>query len=226
MKTLFHRFATAATVAALVAPTVAQAQVTTYTSLATWTAAVASVGIDTYNDLPGASVPSPLNRTAGAYNYVASVTAATGVSTAFFPAGTAGDRWLSTDAALATIVYNGFGSSVRGLGGFFFGSDVAGAFVSGTTLNFAATTTGGGTQNFSVLGTSTTTFFGFLASSNWTSLTVTAVQPTTGFNWSTVNDFRVAQAAPMGVIPEPSTYALMATGLVGLVGIARRRRTS
>jgi len=29
----------------------------------------------------------------------------------------------------------------------------------------------------------------------------------------------------MNVIPEPSTYALMATGLVGLVGIARRRNS-
>jgi len=27
------------------------------------------------------------------------------------------------------------------------------------------------------------------------------------------------------VIPEPSTYALMATGLVGLVGLARRRNS-
>ena len=227
MKTVLHRFATVAIVAALFAPTVAQAQVTTFNTLAAWTAAVSNVGVDTYDNLAVTSFPGPLNRTAGAYSYTASTVAPAGppVGLNFFPAGTAGDVWLSTDNALVTIRFGGFGSSVRGLGGFFFGSNSAGAFVPGVTLNLAATTTGGGTQNFSMVGVSTTSFFGFLAASDWTSLTVTAVQPAGSFNWSTVNDFRVAQAPVNTVVPEPSTYAMMATGLVGLIGIARRRRT-
>jgi len=227
MKTVLHRFATVAIVAALFAPTVSQAQVTTFNTLAAWTAAVSNVGVDTYNDLALAPVTGPLNRTAGAYSYTASTVNPPGppLSLDFFPAGTPGDVWLSTDNALVTIRYSGFGSTVRGLGGFFFGSNSAGAFIPGVTLNLAATTTGGGTQNFSVLGSSTTSFFGLVAASNWTSLTVTAVQPATAVAWSTVNDFRVAQAPVNTVVPEPSTYAMMATGLVGLVGIARRRRT-
>ncbi len=38
-------------------------------------------------------------------------------------------------------------------------------------------------------------------------------------------NFVMAQLAPGQVIPEPSTYALMATGLIGLAGFARRRRS-
>lgn len=52
--------------------------------------------------------------------------------------------------------------------------------------------------------------------------------------WSDVNDngksaelpFEVFGEVPCNVVPEPSTYALMATGLFGLVGVSRRRRSS
>jgi V8-like Glu-specific endopeptidase len=39
-------------------------------------------------------------------------------------------------------------------------------------------------------------------------------------------NFVQAQLNPNAVVPEPSTYALMATGLIGLFGVARRRRNS
>jgi hypothetical protein len=43
----------------------------------------------------------------------------------------------------------------------------------------------------------------------------------------TVQSLTLVPGAPPtpGVVPEPSTYALMATGLAGLLGVARKRRT-
>ena len=36
--------------------------------------------------------------------------------------------------------------------------------------------------------------------------------------------FEIGVATVANVVPEPSTYVLMATGLAGMIGIARRRR--
>ena len=55
---------------------------------------------------------------------------------------------------------------------------------------------------------------GFVAGVNTLEITLTGNGQTDGL----LLDGRV------NVVPEPSTYALMATGLVGLVGVARRRR--
>jgi len=46
-----------------------------------------------------------------------------------------------------------------------------------------------------------------------------------GVNGRYVFNVRNGTVEP-GVVPEPSTYVLMATGLVGVVGLARRRRTN
>jgi len=218
VKTAFRRYVAAAVVAALLVPASAKAQFTTYLTLADYLAATMNGGVDSFDDLPADEVMSPLIRTAGPHNYTVAVSG--GELPGFFPAGPGADRWLSPDDALATMVFTGFGSNVRGLGGFFFGSNQVGNFVAGTTITITAISATG-TQSFSFVGTSTGTFFGILANSAWSALTVSSVQPPSGpARWASVNDFRAAE-----VVPEPSTYVLMATGLIGVVGLARRRRS-
>mgnify|MGYP002777080246 CR=1 FL=1 len=217
--TLRRRALVAAAAVAFV-PTLAIAQTTTFTSLAAWTAALAggAQGLDTFNDLPGSARPSPLNRTAGGFSYRASVTnPVPGGSTDFFPAGTAADRWLSTDAALASIVFSNFSPGTQALGGAFFGSNILGNFQAGNIAISWVTSLGSGSVTLN--NPAVASFWGIVTTGTLTSVTVSAVQPTGSNLWPTVNDLRLGT-----VVPEPSTYALMATGLAGLAAVRRRRK--
>lgn len=206
--------------AALVtAPTVAQAQFSVHTTLASFLAAVGANGTDDYTgfSITGLTA-SPINRSAGAYNYRATTT------NGFFGAGTTGDPWLSTNVATDAITFNNFASSVRGIGGNFFGSNIAGAFLSGN-ITLTATNAGGSVTQ-TLINATTSTFLGFVSTSAITSLVVTAGSLTGSPLWPTVDNLILAEGKSASVVPEPSTYALLGTGLMFIGGIARRRKVS
>jgi hypothetical protein len=89
----------------------AQATVTVYNSLASYTAAAAGGGTDTFDDMPELSqVAGPINRSAGAINYTGTVTSG---ETSFWTAGEdPSDIWLSTNERKALVTFNGFSASV------------------------------------------------------------------------------------------------------------------
>jgi hypothetical protein len=133
------------------------------------------------------------------------------------------------DALLWTNQTNGFlriafSSAVEGVGAQI-QRDEFGAFTAtlrvfnGATLLNTFTLNGNGTFD----GDNSAIFLGAQGAS------ITAIEYETTLGDQQTNDLainRLSIRAGTTVVPEPSTYALMATGLVALVGVARRRRTA
>ena len=201
--------------------TTASASVSFFTDKALFLAAVSNPGVDTFDDVNFLdSTPSPLNRTAGAYSYVAATQGQ------FFGGNLGADPFLSTNAAIDDIIFSGFSAGVSAIGGEFFGSDVFGDFAPVGSISFLIDA-GGSESSFSISSPLTTSFFGVLSTTGLLSLTV--LSPTVdggAFFWPSANNLILAQAEDGGgtpAIPEPTTWAMLITGF-GMVGFAARRR--
>jgi hypothetical protein len=196
----------------------AQAAITVYTNQAAFLAAVSAPGVDTFTSLSiTGSTPSPISRSAGAYNYQGTVS-----TTSFFGAGTNANPWLSTNTATDTMLFNSFSGGVQAAGGNFFGSNISGGFEAGN-VTLRATDAGGSVMQ-TIVGANPTSFLGFVSDGLLTSLSISADQPAAGFLWPTVDNLTLARAAVMGPgVPEPATWAMMLAGF-GLAGSAVRRR--
>ncbi|MBL8990422.1 MAG: PEP-CTERM sorting domain-containing protein [Phycisphaerae bacterium] len=184
----------------------ASAQLTLYTSQAAFNAATTGPVVDTFDDLSPIFYSGPLVRTVGSYSY--QVNAASGL----YGAGSGSDGWMSTNSAPDGIVFNNFSPGVFAIGGFFFTSNIAGLFDPG---NITVTATdANGNLSHTVINSTTTSFVGFTSVTGIISLTVSAVQPSSGAIWPTVNDLTLA-------LPTPGAAALL--GLGGLMAVRRRR---
>ncbi len=210
-------------VAALAASTVpAQAAITVYTTLAAFNTATSAQGTDGYTGFSiTGSTPSPIVRTTSigtAYTYTATASTST-----FFGAGTTANPWLSTNLATDSILFNGFTGMPNAIGGNFFGSDIAGAFLAGDVV-LTAVDSLGATSVQTITGAQVTSFLGFVSNANIASLTISSVQTASPL-WPTVDNLVLAKRAGVvaGAVPETGTWMMMLAGF-GLVGGAMRRR--
>ena len=215
---IVSKLAPLALVAALALGGTAQAAFTVFTTQAAFNTATSAQGVDTYTGFSiTGTTGSPITRTAGVYGYTGTA------ANDFFGAGTTANPWLSTNTATDSILFNGFTNTPNAIGGNFFGSDVAGAFAAGN-ITLTAVDSLGATSTQTITGATVTSFLGFVSTGNIVSLTVTSVQPTTGFLWPTVDNLTLAKRAAAGGVPEPMTWAMMIAGF-GMVGASMRRRS-
>jgi hypothetical protein len=209
----------AAVSVALSASGAADAALTVYSSQPSFAAAISNPGVDSYNDLTSAAtVATPLSRTAGAYSYTASV----GPVSEFFPAGGLGDVWLAPDNRGDTIQFSGFAAPVRGVGGFFFGSDENGAFTATPSTITVMATDADGSAFQALVNPSTSTFLGFVSNRPISSISVWVGTQGVGTSgvWPTINNLTLG----VSPVPEPQPFLLAIAGLALIRTVAARRK--
>lgn len=178
----------------------ADAAITIFTNKADFLAAVSNPGVDTYDDLAVAETASPLNRTAGAYSYVANTSGGP-----FFPGSLgAGDIFLANNNNLSDIILITFSADVKAVGGEFFGSDLFGEFLSVPEISLRIDADGV-EQTITIDNPVATSFRGFTAQTSIASITILPPAPSALNDnpFASVNNLILAEAAPPSPSPPP-----------------------
>lgn len=214
------------------AGTAAQATTTVYTDEAAYLAAISGAATDSFDDLGVQFYGDSITRSAGDYGYQL------GATNGLYGAGENGDGWISTNDPAQAITFTNFSGGVSAIGGYFFGSNINGAYaaIGELALTF---TDARGVQTLQLAPWPTEgAFLGFVSSDGIQSLSVqetgfaipdgmTPEEAATYFQWPTANNIILGQSPqdapppPPPAVPEPASWALMLAGF-GLVGAAMR----
>jgi hypothetical protein len=192
----------------------ARAEVSVYTNSASFSSVASNLFTDTFDDLPIQAMFSSTLRVNGPYTYT--VSAAGGL----FPAGTSADVWMSTTISGRDLEFTGFSGEVRAVGGWFFGTDLSGAFVADQLITVSAVDASGALASITLNGATLTSFAGFVSSDSL--LLSVRVSIANEEVWATANNLSVASGV-MASVPEPSAWITLIAALP-LVGTVTRRR--
>jgi len=193
----------------------AHADITVFTTEASFLAAVTAPGVDTFTGFSTTAVTnSPITRAAGPYTYSASS------GTGFFGVGTVADPALSTNTDTDAITFFNLSGGAGAIGGTFFGSDLQGNFVASAVVLTSTDMLGAiSTQTFVATPTS---FIGFVSTGAIAMLVFSTSMPG-NFVFPAADDLIIAMAS-VTPVPEPGTWTLLLAGLAALGFCARRIR--
>ena len=200
----------------------AEAQTNTFTNTNSFFAAIsASNYTETFNGIPGANfVTTPTNFSGNGFSFTATTTNG-GVGNQLYGLTNGGgsDRWITLFYPEFGLVFTNFSLNVSAIGGNFFATDFDG-FYTNTPINVSILLSDSSTFSTNYTPSGPTSFLGVTFSTN-VSISALVVS-----NLNTPPQFPTANNLTIGVVPEPSTYALLGLAAAGLAGYVIRRRRS
>jgi hypothetical protein len=198
----------------------AGAQTNTYTNSSAFFSAIsASNYTETFNGIPGANfVATPTNFSGNGFSFTATTTNG-GVNNQLYGLTNGGgaDRWLTLFFPEFGLVFTNFSLNVSAIGGNFFATDDQG-FYTNTPINVSILLSDASTFSTNYTPTGSASFLGVTFSTN-VSISALVIS-----NLNSPPQFPTANNLTIGVVPEPSTYALLGLAAAGFAGYVIRRR--
>jgi hypothetical protein len=201
----------------------AGAQTNTFTNSSAFFSAIsASNYTETFNGIPGANyVTTPTNFSGNGFSFTATTPPGGGVPPNQLYGLTNGggsDRWITLFYPEFGLVFTNFSLNVSAIGGNFFATD-SGGFFTNTPINVRISLSDSSIFSTNYTPSGATSFLGVTFSTN-VSISSLVI--------SNLNNpdpqFPTANNLTIGVVPEPSTYALLGLAVAGFAGYVIRRR--
>jgi hypothetical protein len=198
----------------------AGAQTNTFTNSSAFFSAIsASNYTETFNGIAGGNVvTTPTNFSGNGFSFTATTTNG-GVNNQLYGLTNGGgdDRWITLLFPQFGLVFTNFSLNVSAIGGNFFATDDQG-FYTNTPINVRILLSDSSIFSTNYTPSGATSFLGVTFSTN------VSISSLVISNINTPPQFPTANNLTIGVVPEPSTYALLGLAAAGFAGYVIRRR--